>query len=48
MPAISLLGSFVPWRAYKRGNHRLAIVWCLLTLALLPYWAMWAYIFYST
>lgn len=48
MPVISLLGSIVPWRCYKRGNNRLAIIWCLCTLALIPFWVMLAYIFYST
>ena len=48
MPLISILGTIVPWRGYKRGRYRLAIVWSLCTLALIPYWAMWAYIVYFT
>jgi hypothetical protein len=48
MPIIAILGSFVPWRAYKRDKYRLTIIWSLCTLALIPYWAMWAYIVYFT
>ncbi len=48
MPIIAILGAIVPWRGYRRGNYRLVTIWSLCTLALIPYWAMWAYTIYFT
>ena len=48
MPVIALLGVFIPWRMFKRGQYAKTVTWCVATLALLGYWSVWAYTLYFT
>jgi hypothetical protein len=43
MPVIALIGVFLPWRVYRRGQYSKAVTLCVVILAVLGYWAYWAY-----